>query len=122
MSVNLWDETISRLGDYGLTWDDVEMVWIDDESWRSSEQPYKISKEDFKKLAKGMMYNNDFGSTEINEGLHMRGHDKDSTPFVMLRNEYDGSEWWEVHRLYTDLPIKKVKNLGKFPFEERWSE
>ena len=120
MTVNLWDETVSRLGDYGLTWDNVEMVWMEDK-WNPSDR-WEITKKDFKKLAKGMRYNNDFGTAMVNKGLHMRGHDKVGTPFIMLRNEYDGSELWEVHFLYTDLPIKKVENLGKFPFEGRWSE
>ena len=34
------------------------------------------------------------------------------------RHEYDGSEWWEVHFLYIDLPLKKVTCLGNFPFRE----
>ena len=120
MIMNLWDETISKLEAYGLTWDDVETVWMEDAG--DSKQPYgwRITKENFENLAKGMYYNNDFGGTEVNEWLHMMGHNKAGTLFVMYRNEYDGSEWWEVHFLNTDLPIKEVKSLSDFPFEERW--
>ena len=122
MIINLWKETISKLEAYGLTWDDVEMVWIED-TW-DTKQPdgWRITKEHFESLARDMIYNNDFGGTEVNEGLHMMGHNKAGTPFIMFRNEYDGSEWWEVHLLNTDLPVKEVKNLGNFPFEERWSD
>ena len=123
MYVNLWKETISKLEAYGLTWDDVEMVWMEDDSW-APEQPdrWKITKENFEELAKDMGYDNGLGGTEVYGGLHMRGHDKAGTPFMMLRNEYDGSEWWEVHYLYTDLPIREAKRLGNFPFEERCDE
>ena len=121
--INLWDETISKLQTYGLTWEDVEMIWMEDDSW-DSEQPdrWRITKENFEELARGMVYDNGLGGTEVYRGLHMRGHDEVGTPFIMLRNEYDGSEWWELHYLYADLPVREVKNLGNFPFEERWSE
>lgn len=123
MIINLWDETISKLKAYGLTWDDVETVWMEDDSWGPEQQDrWKITKENFENLARGMVYNNGFGGTEVHEGLHMMGHDKTGIPFVMVRNEYDGSEWWKLHYLNTDLPIKEVKCLSNFPFEERWSE
>ena len=122
MIINLWDETISKLEVYGLTWDDVEMIWMED-VWDSKRPDrWRITKENFENLARGMIYNNDFGGTEVHDGLHMMGHDKAGTPFMMLRNEYDGSEWWEVHYLNTDLPVREVKSLSNFPFEERWSE
>lgn len=123
MIINLWEETISKLQAYGLTWEDVETVWMEDNTG-GLEQPYawKITKENFENLAKDMYYNNDFGGTEVHEGLHMMGHDEVGTPFIMLRNEYDGSEWWEVHYLNTDLPVREVKSLSNFPFEERWNE
>ena len=79
----------------------------------------RIDQKNFKKLAKDMEYNNDFGRTYVNEGLCLWGHDKAGQPFVMVRNEYDGAEWWDLHILYTGLPIKEAVNLGDSPFEER---
>ena len=122
MIINLWEETISKLEAYGLTWDDVETIWMED-VWDSKRPDrWRIIKENFENLAKDMVYNNGLGGTEVYGGLHMRGYNKAGQPFVMIRNEYDGAEWWDLHILYTDLPVKEVKNLGNFPFEERWSE
>lgn len=119
MTVNLWDETISRLETYDLTWDDVEMVWIELDPWDGkNSRRCKITKENFEELARDTEYDNGYGGTMIHEGLHMRGYDKTGTPFIMFRNEYDGSEWWEIHFLYTDLPLKEVTCLGNFPFDE----
>lgn len=118
--VNLWKETNSKLGTYGLTWDDVEIVWMEDDfSWTdSSPEKWQITKENFQRLAEDTFYDNGYGAAEIYEGLHMKGYSKDGTPFIMFRNEYDGSEWWEIHFLYSDLPVKEITSLGNFPFDE----
>lgn len=115
----LWDETISKLEAYNLTWDDVKMIWIERYSWGEEDpERFKITKENFERLAKDTEYDNGYGGTMIHEGLHMRGYDKTDTPFIMFRNEYDSSEWWEIHFFYIDLPLKEVTSLGNFPFDE----
>lgn len=111
--VNLWNETISVLDDNGLTWDDVEVIWIDKPMER-----YRLNKENFEALAKDMVYDNGFGGAEVNRGLRMWGHNKAGEPFVMVRDEYDGAEWWSLYVLYTDLPVKEAVSLEDFPFEE----
>lgn len=122
MYVNLWEETNLALEAHGLTWDDVKMVWIEREDLWGRKEPerFKLPKARFEELAKDMEYDNGFGGAEVCEGLHIRGYNKVGTPFVMFRNEYDGSEWWELHFLYTDLPIGDVANLSNSPdyFEE----
>ena len=118
-NINLWDETISDLEAHGLTWDDVKMIWIELDPWGGKDpERCKITKENFEKLARDTWYYNGYGGTMIHVGLHMRGYNKTGTPFIMFRNEYDGSEWWEVHFLYIDLPLREVTCLGNFPFGE----
>lgn len=111
--VNLWNETISVLDDNGLSWDDVEVIWIEKPMGR-----YRLTKENFEALAKDMEYDNGFGGAEVNMGLRMWGHNKVGMPFVMVRDDYDGAEWWNLYVLYTNLPVKEAVNLGDFPFEE----
>ena len=115
---NLWKETMLHLAAYGLTWDDVEMIWmLNDFSWTDDPpEKWQITKENFQRLAEDTFYDNGYGGAEIYEGLHMKGHSKDGTPFMIFRNEYDGSEWWETHFLYTDLPVREVTSLGNLPF------
>lgn len=116
--VNLWKETISVLDGKGLTWDDVKMVWIEQDLLDRPTKMYGLTKENFEALAKDMKYDNGFGVAEVNIGLRMWGYNKDGLPFVMVRNEYDGAERWDLHILYTNLPVKEAVNLGDFPFEE----
>ena len=119
MKIRLWEETIGELATNGLTWDDVEEIWLDDDkTWTLSVEMCSITKENFRRIAEDTVYDCGYGGTEINTGLHMSGHSKDGTPFIMFRNEYDGTEWWEVHFLRTGLPIKEVSSLGNHPFDE----
>lgn len=119
MNTNLWDETISDLEAHGLTWDDVKMIWIEFDSWDEKDpERCKITKENFERLARDTEYDNGYGGAMIHEGLHMRGYNRAGTPFIMFRNEYDGSEWWDVQYLYIDLPLEEVTCLGSLPFEE----
>lgn len=114
---NLWDETISALESIGAYWDDVKMVWIDDDDSWDGQPRRKITKENFEEVARRTEYYEGFGSPEINVGLRMRGFLKVGTPFIMMRNEYDGSEWWVPLILYTDLPLATVDQLGPFALE-----
>ena len=111
--INLWNETISVLADNGLTWDDVVTVWID-----KSLERYSLTKENFEALAKDMEYDDGFGGPEVNRGLRIWGYNKVGMPFVMVRNEYDGAEWWDLYVLYAGLPVREVESLDDFPFKE----
>lgn len=82
MLKNLWIETICDLEDHGKTFDDV--LWIGCPG-------FKISKEDFKRLA-NEEYDSGYGAADVAEDLIIAGSD-----FYMTRGEYDGSEWWEWH-------------------------
>ena len=82
--MNLLNETINKLEEYGKYLDDV--VFIGCES-------FGITKEQFISLA-NKEYDDGFGSQEVAQDLIVRGND-----FWLERHEYDGSEWWEFKTL-----------------------
>lgn len=92
---NLYEETIYELQKHNKTMDDVIIICTND---------YSISKENFKEAA-NFWYYDGYGTQEINEDLKFIGKD-----FVMVREEYDGSEWWRfIHLPMPDeLPEKQV--------------
>ena len=79
--MNLWNETIEKLKNKGKSWKDVERV--------GSPDGY-ISKMLFEKLAKKTEYDDGFGGQEVATDLTIQGKG-----FIMIREEYDGSEWWK---------------------------
>lgn len=76
----LWDETIDVLLKYDKSWDDVVAV---------ETELRRISKEDFNRYASKIVYDRDYGLDYIDPTLKVIGND-----FVMVREEYDGKEWW----------------------------
>lgn len=81
---NLWEETIEVLKDYSLTWDDVDAVILEGDN-------VCIPKANFEEVARKTNYDSGFGSVEIRSDLIIVGWN-----WWLERNEYDGSEWWEL--------------------------
>lgn len=84
--MNLLKETIEDLKDHGLTEKDV--LWVGSHNaW--------ITWENFKQIA-DIEYDSGYGSVEIPLDLMIVGDG-----WWMERNEYDGSEGWQVRRTIT---------------------
>ena len=100
MMVNLWDETQIFLSNLGLTWDDVVYVACDN---------YKITKENFERVARETNYDAGFGSAHIASDLVLIGCD-----WWAVRSEYDGREWWQLHKRpdVDNYPIIAVDKLS----------
>ena len=79
--VNLLEETLKKLHEYGKEPKDVVFVTDGDVSvfWR-----------EFAEQATNFYYDNGFGFVMVNEKLKIVGAD-----WWLERFEYDGSEWWE---------------------------
>lgn len=99
--MNLWEETIEKLEDNGHKWEDVNFISVDD---------FSITKDNFKEVAIKTDYDNGFGSQIIAYDLKLYGND-----FVMIRLEYDGSEWWEFisTRPNKTLEAKNISRLDR---------
>lgn len=97
--MNLWEETVRDLSRLGKSWADVVAV---------TGNLFRISKEQFKKLAQKTNYDNGYGAPEIATDLKIVGSD-----WWLERHEYDGSEWWE-YKTMPDivLPLKSVERLS----------
>lgn len=78
---SLWEETVSLLKKNGKSWGDVECVHIGDK---------RMCKETFEKYARRIAYDRGYGLNWIALDLKLYGDD-----FVVIRQEYDGAEWWE---------------------------
>lgn len=106
---NLLEETLDVLSQHGHSPDDIAAV-IGDGWW--------ISVPRFLELAKDTNYDNGFGLPEIECGLTLLMWDGS----WYSRAEYDGSEWWEHHRVPTavGLPNRdaEIKRLVGNPFQE----
>ena len=103
--MNLWNETISCLEDYGFEWSDVIAI-VGDE--------FQITKDNFKELAVYTEYDAGFGSMAVATDLELIGHD-----FRFVRREYDGKEWWErTYQVNTPIvsPYRTVQVLGNDVF------
>lgn len=96
---NLWEETIKKLKSNGKTFEDVIAIYGDD---------FLVTKENFEKVAKKTDYYAGYGGQEIASDLKILGAD-----FLMTRNEYDGSEWWDYFSIGNDVPknFKAIKKL-----------
>lgn len=96
---NLWEETNYALNCQNITWDEVLCVCGGD---------FRITKENFEEIARQTDYDNGYGAPEIAEDLVVMGVD-----WWMTRDEYDGSEWWEFHKMpNTPKDIAHVERLS----------
>lgn len=81
--ISLWEETLDALKKNGKSWGDVTDIRIGDKL---------MPKDDFEKHAKALVYEPwCYGGNTVSLKLRMYGDG-----FVLFRQEYDGSEWWEL--------------------------
>lgn len=92
---NLWEETINKLENYSIKWDEVDAVILEGDC--------VISKENFEEVARRTNYDSGFGLTEIPPNLKILGWN-----WWLERAEYDGAEWWELKTMPT-IPNKTSK-------------
>lgn len=90
--MNLFKETLEILKDNNKTFEDI--LWI-------GTRNYYVDKEKFKEIA-NVEYDDGYGGQEVARNLIIVGDD-----WYLERNEYDGSEWWELKK----MPIKPDKKL-----------
>lgn len=96
---NLWDETIENLTAYGKAFEDVCYIQGAD---------FKITKENFKQVAKKSDYYAGWGSAKVAEDLVLVGKG-----WWLERSEYDGSEWWDFKEMPKQAnETKEVKRLA----------
>ena len=97
--MNLKNETLEVLDIHGKRKEDVKYVRGDE---------FQINLEQFWTLA-DTEYDNSFGAPEIATDLMLIGDD-----FWMERGDYNGSEWWDFHRMpdTAGLPIRKITALS----------
>lgn len=97
---NLWEETINKLKEYSLTWEDVDAVILEGDN-------VTISKENFEEVARKTNYDNGFGCAEIRGDLVIVGWN-----WWLEREEYDGLEWWELKtKPFVPNEVKEVTSL-----------
>lgn len=106
MTETFWEETVAKLKENGKTFDDVEWIGRDD---------FEITKENFKNISH-FCYDSGYGGQEVANDLKLVGKD-----FIMIRGEYDGSEWWEFIRTKPTGVIKEVNNLAESEAQLYWS-
>jgi len=96
--INLLQETLDILKEYGKTPNDVVWVGSQDQytTWKRFEEHANQS------------YCSGFGSEEVDPFLIICGND-----WWLSRGEYDGSEWWEFNTL-PSRPNNFVKLLPLF--------
>lgn len=94
--INLYDETLKKLNKLNKSFDNVIAIY---------NNKYEINKEDFIKASKEINYYNGYGAPDIDLSLTILGDD-----FVLVRHEYDGSEWW--HNVSLKAP-STIKNISK---------
>lgn len=102
---NLWKETIGVLEKHNLSFDDVVAIYGND---------FQITKENFEEVAKKTNYDSGYGSQEVASDLKILGNN-----FIMTREEYDGSEWWNIN--FTNGIPKEVKHITKLHGGMSWS-
>ena len=113
--INLLEETLDVIdkNDLGILED---AIFIG-----SYDQTYKMTVEEFRKIA-DFEYDNGYGGQKIATDLIIAFPDGS----IMERQEYDGSEWWEVKKPFTPkniehLPITKL-SYGSWTNLERIHE
>lgn len=98
---NLWEETIEVLKEHGKTFDGVRFIQGYD---------FKITKENFEKVAKKTNYDSGYGSANVATDLVVVGKN-----WWLERGEYDGSEWWD----YKESPkqVNEVREISQLSGE-----
>jgi hypothetical protein len=92
--INLLTETLEVLTKNGKSEKDIIWLGCDD---------FQITWENFKEVAAKADYDNGYGSSQVAPNLKIVGNG-----FVMIRGEYDGSEWWDYYGT-SETPIKTLK-------------
>ena len=100
--MNLLDETIADLKEYGYTPQNVIAVG----DWNEGYSTW----DDFESRAKKINYDNSYGAVEINTNLTIWLDDRN----FFERQEYDGSEWWRL----TGTPLLPKKGKYNILYEE----
>ena len=90
-SINLWEETIEVLKENDLEWEDVYSI--------GTKEGF-TPKEVFRQFAKKYNYDNGYGIEYVPLGLVIEGKG-----FRMVREEYDGAEWWKVIKFESSINI-----------------
>ena len=103
--MDLYDETVETLSFYDKTIADIEYIG----STRT-----KINTNKALELMKKTNYDSGFGGQEIASNLMIKGNG-----FIMIRGEYDGSEWWDY--MQTDPSLPKVeRDIKSFKTDMGW--
>ena len=103
--MNLYDETVETLSLYDKTIADIEYIG----SIRT-----KINTNKALELMKKTNYDSGFGGQEIACNLMINGNG-----FIMIRGEYDGSEWWNY--IQTDPSLPQVeREVKSFKTDMGW--
>ena len=103
--MNLYDETVEILSSHDKTIADIEYIG----STRT-----KINTNKALELMKKTNYDSGFGGQEIACNLMFKGKD-----FIMIRGEYDGSEWWNY--IQTDPSLPQVeREVKSFKTDMGW--
>lgn len=89
--INLWEETVEVLKENGLKWENVYSI--------GTKEGF-IPKEVFHQFAKKYNYDNGYGYEYVPIDLVIEGEG-----FRLVREEYDGSEWWKVIKFTSDINI-----------------
>jgi hypothetical protein len=116
ININLLEETITELENYGRTTEDVLLITCDQEN---SVQRIGFSWEEFAAVADNVYYNG-FGAQEVNPSLRIIGDN-----WWMSRTEYDGKESWRFNTMPSKMSIKKPPTIGDIfekGFDERAAE
>lgn len=98
MNRNLWEETIEVLENNGKSFCDVIAVYGDN---------FQITKENFEKIARKTIYNASYGAQLVADDLKIFGKN-----FAMIREEYDGLEWWKFISFGGNIP-REFKSVSK---------
>lgn len=94
---NLWEETINILKEHDKTFEGVRFIQGRD---------FKITKENFEKVAKKTNYDSGYGSANVATDLVVVGNN-----WWLERGEYDGAEWWD----YKESPkqVNEVREISQ---------
>lgn len=100
--MNLWEETLDTLKENNSSWEDVNFISCDG---------FRIEKNNFKDVAVNTDYDNGYGKQEIASDLKLYGNN-----FVMIRLEYEGSEWWEYISTKPDKSLE-TKTIARLVYD-----
>ncbi len=100
MRTNLLEETINDIRNAELSIDNIIFIG-------SSDGEYECTWQEFKLLADAE-YDSGYGGQEVMQDIIIIFADGSK----MLRGEYDGSEWWDIHKpLVKRVDCKKLTSL-----------